>query len=79
MKTSTSENEEAQQERLNSRAQDQQMLNEVVKGTGISAWEASSVIDIIHEACFKELLVEEWGPPQNTKESDPKHKTPETA
>ena len=42
MKTTNSENKEAQQERLKSRNQDQQMLNEVVKGTGMSAWEAEA-------------------------------------
>lgn len=54
MKTTTSENKEAQQERLKSRTQDQQMLNEVVKGTGMSAWEAEAVIETIHEVYFRE-------------------------
>lgn len=54
MKTNTSENKEAQQERLKHRSQDQQMLNEVIHGTGMSYWEAQVAIEAIHEIYFQE-------------------------
>jgi len=54
MKTNTSENKEAQQERLKHRSQDQQMLNEVIHGTGMSFWEAQVAIEAIHEIYFQE-------------------------
>jgi DNA-binding CsgD family transcriptional regulator len=53
IKTNT-ENKEAQQQRLQSRTQDQQLINEVIEGAGMSRWEAQVVVESVGEIYFSE-------------------------
>jgi len=54
MINNTSERSQQQADRLAIKTQDQRMLTEVVRGAGVSPWEARVVVDTLHEIYFQE-------------------------
>jgi biotin operon repressor len=60
MINNTSERSQQQADRLAIKTQDQRMLTEVVRGTGVSPWEARVVVDTLHEIYFQEPGAGPW-------------------
>jgi len=50
----SSDRAQQQVDRLAIKTQDQRMLTEVVRGAGVSPWEARVVVDTLHEIYFRE-------------------------
>ncbi len=50
----TSNSRECQQTRLELKTQSQQLINQVVKGTGMSPWEAEVLVDVVQEVYFSD-------------------------
>lgn len=49
---STADAKAGQQQRLSNKNQDQQLINKVVAGTGLSPWEATVLVEIVQEVYF---------------------------
>ena len=54
MVKNTQDSQLEQRHRLEAKAQDQRMINEIVDGTQMSPWEAQVVIDVIREVYFQD-------------------------
>ena len=50
----TPNSRESQQNRLENKTQDQQLVNRVVEGTGMSPWEAEILVEVVQEVYFDE-------------------------
>jgi len=50
----TPNSRESQQNRLENKTQDQQLVNRVVEGTGMSSWEAEILVEVVREVYFDE-------------------------